>query len=103
MLKQTLSVLTLMAAGAGLAMGQDATTAGYPAASLQAPVSDGNAQPVTPPGRPNPYGNYQATTMMTDVTPGTATAGAPAAAPMGGCNNGCGNYGNCAARCVLHG
>src|SRR5260221_8211843 len=64
MLKKTLSVLTLLAAGAGAALGQDASSSTYPAARLQAPgqySANSYSQPVTPPGRPSPYSNYQAT------------------------------------------
>src|SRR5258707_850891 len=101
MFKKSLSILAIMTAGAGMALGQDAASTGYPAARLQTPAPysayGSDTQPVTPPGRTSPYGNYSATGLAADA--GAAVAGptgAPAQmAPMGGgcANGGCANGG----------
>jgi hypothetical protein len=96
MLKKALSVLTVMTVGAGLALGQDAITAGSsswrPLPQSYAGAS-GYEQPVTPPGRPSPYGNYQSTSASFD---GTAAIGNTP-------NAGCAACGQSAAQCALHG
>jgi hypothetical protein len=102
MLKKTFCVLTLLAAGTGVAMGQDASS--YPAARLQSPAqysANGSAQPAAPAGRPSPYSNYQSTTMTAD---GVVAAPAPAGTAIAGApTTGCASCGGSAAKCCLHG
>ena len=92
MWKQALSVLTV-AAGASLALGQDAPSSRITPPSQYMPAS-GSA--VAAPGRPSPYGNYQGTTMTAD---GSGAAAAPVA-PSAGCAT-C--EGGCAAKGGLSG
>src|SRR5262249_13350247 len=106
MFKKTLSILAIMTAGAGMALGQDAAGT-FPAARLQPPApssaSNSYTQPVTPPAKSSPYGNSLGTMMTADA--GTAIAGPTGTAPTqlppmgGGCaNGGCAN-GGCANGC----
>jgi hypothetical protein len=97
MFKQALSALAVVTAGAGLALGQDATSAGSPASRLQTPIystMNANGQTVYS-AEPLPSGTTQQTAADTAPPPAAAIVAAPSA--------GCSTCGNCPAKDGLHG
>jgi hypothetical protein len=95
MLKQALSVLTIMTAGAGLALGQDAINAASRLPTPSYGASNAYDLPAMPSVRSSPYGNYQTTTLTADGSTAIATP------PSTG--TGCAACGQSAAQCCMHG